>query len=517
VFVKGISEKPVYIFIDKGNITFRDASHLWGKTTEDTEHAIKEELGDKKIGIALIGPAGERKSNIAAIMNDTHRAAARGGPGAVMGSKNFKALVCRGDSRIEVHSKADVVALNKELAEWGKTGPVADNIYQLFYNYGTGGLYESNVYSGDANVKNWGGVPSDLTDDGIKAITSQSMDKRWKTKKYTCNTCSLGCGAIYEIKDGKFPIKETGRPEYEANAMFGSNLGIECPELVNWCNYLCNEYGFDLISFGGTIAWAMECFENGLFTVEETGGIDLSWGNVDGVAKLAEAICKGSSAFGLALNKGAFAAAKHYNRGIEYVMHASGIEAPAHDPRLNPGLARTFQYDPTPARHVKGGQGFTPPGSLLPQELKYAFDDPEQAVRDVAGVIEKEITNLGGFCEFTDFAYPPGIKVKILSAVIGTDYTGGEERKLGLRSYTMRHAFNLREGLRREDNTISGRIIGKPAMKDGPHTGSTIDNEKLADAFFKALDWDLKTLVPSKAALEEIGGLEKVIADLHGK
>jgi len=516
-FVKGISKKPVYVFIDNGNVTFHDASHLWGKTVEDTEHAIKKELGDPKVGIALIGPAGERKSNIAAVMNDTHRAAGRGGSGAVMGSKNFKALVCRGDAKVEVHSKEKVLELNKELAEWGKSGPVADNIFMLFTNWGTGGLYEGSVLSGDSNVRNWGGVPSSLTEDELKAVTSQEMDKRWRKSKYSCNTCHLGCGALYEIKDGKFPIKETGRPEYEANAMLGSNLAIGDPEFVNWCNFLSNEYGYDVISFGGVLAWAMECFSNGLFTLEETGGADLSWGNVEGAAKLAEAMCKESSEFGIVLNKGALAAAKHYNRGVEYAMHAGGIEAPAHDPRLNPGLARTYQYDPTPGRHVKGGQGFTPPASLLPQEEKYNFDDPEHAVRDVAGVVEKEITNMGGFCEFSDFAYPPGIKTSILSAVVGVDYTGDETRRLGLRSYTMRHAFNLREGMKREDNTIAGRLVGKPPMTDGPHTGNTIDNEKLADAFFKAMDWDIKTLVPSKAALEGLGGLENVVAELYGK
>jgi len=517
VFVKGVSDKPVYIFIDNGEITFRDASKLWGLTVEATEHAIQEELDDKKVGIALIGPAGERKSNIAAVMNDTHRAAGRGGSGAVMGSKNLKALVCRGNTVVEVHNKDDILAINKELGEWAKSGPTADNIFALFKNHGTGGIYDGSVYSGDANIKNWGGVPAELTDEEISALTSQKMDIRYKTKKYACNTCHIGCGALYEIKDGKYPIKETGRPEYEANAMFGSNLKMGNPEVLNWCNFLANEYGFDVISMGGVVAWAMECFANGLFTKEETGGIDLNWGNEDGIVQLAEAMCKGSSKFGLVLNKGALAAAKHYNRGFEYVIHAGGIEAPAHDPRLNPGLARTYQYDPTPARHVKGGQGFTPPTSMLPQEVKYDFNDKEQAVRDVEGVIEKEITNMGGFCEFSDFAFPPGIKNRIMTAVIGVDYSGDETRKLGLRSYTMRHAFNLREGMKREDNTIAGRLVGKPAMTDGPHTGNTIDNEKLADMFFEALNWDTKTLVPSKAALEEIGGLDNVVTTIYGK
>ena len=515
VFVKGISEKPVYVVVDNGDVTFHDASRLWGKTVEEAEQAIKAELGDDKAGIALIGPAGERKSNMAAVMNDTHRAAGRGASGAVMGAKNFKALVCRGNIKTDVFSKDDVVALNKEIADWCKNGPIADSMVPLFYNFGTGGIYAGSVLSGDASVKNWGGVPSDLTEDEINACTSPEMDKRYRIGKYACNACSLGCGAIYEIKDGKHPIKETGRPEYETDGMFGSGLGAGDPEVVNWCNYLCNEYGFDTISFGGTIAWAMECYVNGLFTIEETGGIDLKWGNVEAISQMAEAMCKETSEMGRILNMGSLAAAKHYDRGFEYLTHAGGIESPQHDPRLSPGLARTYKYDPTPGRHVKGGQGFTH-ASGLPPEVKYNFDDPENAVRDIAGVIDTEITNLAGFCLFSDVAMPPGIKPRFLTALTGVDYNDEESRKLGLRSYTMRHAFNIREGIKREDATIADRLIGKPSMTDGPHTGVSVDPEKLADLFFKAMDWDVKTMAPSKAALEELGGLDNVIADLYG-
>ena len=514
VFVKGISEKPVYVFIDDGKVTFHDASMLWGKKSEETELAIKMELGDEKIGIALIGPAGERKSNMAAIMNDTHRAAGRGGSGAVMGSKNLKALVCRGNFNVVPHSKDDIIALNKEIADWAKNGPLADTMVPMFSNYGTGGTYEGAVISSDASIKNWGGTPDELTEEQIQAVGSAGMDKRWKKKKYVCNTCSLGCGAIYEIKDGRYPIHETGRPEYETMAMFGSGLMSGDAEMVNWCNFLCNEYGYDTISFGATVAWAMECYENGLFTLEEMGA-DLKWGNSDAIVKLSESICKASTEMGKILNNGVAAAVKHYNRGAEYAMHAGGIEVPQHDPRRSPGLARTYQYDPTPARHVKGGQGFLA-AAYLPPEEKYNYELPENAQRDVEGVVTVEMANNAGFCEFAGVAIPPGVKAGLLSAVTGVDYTGDNEIKTGKRSYTMRHAFNLREGLKREDNTIAGRVVGKPSMKAGPHEGITVDHEKLADLFFEAMGYDVKTMVPSKAVLEELGGLENVIAEIYG-
>ena len=514
IFITGISEKPVYIFIDNGTVEFRGAAHLWGKTVEATELAIKDELSDNRVGIALIGPAGERLSNMAAVMNDTHRAAGRGGSGAVMGSKNLKALVCRGTTVIEVFDKSQVLAVNREVVDWEKNGPIAATMVKLFGDHGTGALYESSVLSGDASIKNWGGIPDDLTEDEIVVLTSPAMDKMYKKKKFACNACSLGCGAIYEIPDGKFPIKETGRPEYETIGMFGSMLGAGDPEVVNWCNLLCNEYGYDTISFGATVAWAMECYANGLFTLEETEGIDLNWGNTDAIVQMTEAICKATTEMGKVLNNASRSAAKHYSRGFEYLMDANGIEAPQHDARRAPGLARTYQYDPTPGRHVKGGQGFTG-AAELPPEVKYSFEDT--AERDIAGVVESEITNLAGFCMLSDVGMPPACKSRFLTALTGVEYDAETERKLGLRSYTIRHAFNLREGMVRADNTIANRLVGKPPLTGGPHEGITIDNEKLANNYFSALDWDLDTLKPSRAFLEEIGGLEVVIRELYGE
>ncbi|MCL2336373.1 MAG: hypothetical protein FWC60_03015, partial [Firmicutes bacterium] len=348
VFVRGIAESPVYVFIDDGKVTFHDATKLWGKKTNETERAIKDAIGDDKVAIALIGPAGERQSNMAAVMNDSHRAAGRGGSGAVMGSKNFKALVCRGSGKVEVAHREEILALNKEIGEWAKSGPLADNLYQMFYHQGTGGTYVNGVLASDASIKNWAGAPSALTASEIEAVGSEGMDKRWKVKKYACNSCSLGCGAIYEIKDGKYPIPETGRPEYETMVSFGSGLQSGDAEMINWCNFLCNEYGFDTISFGATIAWAIECYLNGLFTQAETGGIALNWGDSAAIVKLSEAICQADTEMGKVLNGGVDAAVKHYQRGSEYAVTAGGIEIPYHDPRRSPGLARTYQYDPTP-------------------------------------------------------------------------------------------------------------------------------------------------------------------------
>ena len=508
ILVKGISETPVYLFINDGKVEIRDAAHLWGKTTIDTETTLSEELGDKLLGIALIGPAGERLSNMACVMNDTHRAAGRGGCGAVMGSKKLKAVVCKGNFKFDIKNKDDLLAINKETIEWEKNGPIVP-VFNMFSNMGTGAMYEKSVLTADAGIKNWAGAPSDLTEEQMKAVGSPAMDARYKTKKYNCNACPLGCGALYEVKDGKWPIKDTARPEYETMGMFGSLLLNGDAESVNQCNFLCNEYGFDTITFGATIAWIMECYNKGLFTLEEMDGIDLKWGDGDAIVAIAEKICKGEG-IGLALNKATIGAAKYFNKGFECLVDAGGIEIPQHDPRLAPGLARTYQYDPTPGRHVKGGLGIG--HGARPAEEKYSFEDTGE--KDVAGVINQEITNAGGYCTF-GFGLPPGAKIKYITALTGFEYSPEDERRLGLRSYTMRHAFNLREGMRRSDFKISDRIVGKPPLKEGPVANVTINNEKLGDNFFNALGWGLKDAVPSKEFLLDVGGLENVIRDLY--
>ena len=269
----------------------RDAAHLWGKVTSETEKAIKEELGDSSVGIALIGPAGENLSYMAAVMNDTHRAAGRGGAGAVLGSKKLKALVVRGKHKIEVKDKGAIVSLNKEVIDWGINGP-RQVFFNLLKNHGTGGLYESSIHSGDTSIRNWAGNITEMTEEQIKLNTTQYTDLIYNYKKYACNACHLGCGGIYTIERGKWPLKDTARPEYESVGIFGSQLLNDDSASVNMCNWLCNEYGFDTISMGGTIAWAMENYENGVLSLEELDGIDLRWGASDAIVALTERICR---------------------------------------------------------------------------------------------------------------------------------------------------------------------------------------------------------------------------------
>ena len=506
VFVKGISKDPCYIYIDDGKVEFRDASKLWGKKTLDTEAALREEIGDDKFCAALIAPAGERLSHMAAIMNDGHRAAGRGGSGAVMGSKKLKAVVCRGTHKVTVEKADEISAINKAWKEFAESpdgariGPWSE--------HGTASNYEFCVMISDAGIKNWGGQPADMPEHMVKPLTGEAMDAKYKVKKFACHSCQIACGAEYHIKEGKYDFK-TDRPEYETLGAFGSMLLNSDPVSVSMCNLLCNEYGFDTISMGGTLAWVMECYDNGLFTLEDLDGIDLKWGNSEAIIAMTEQICE-YKGIGVALQNATVKAADHFKFGHEYLGVASGIEIPHHCGRCNPAMARTFTYDPTPGRHVKGGRG-AGFGFQTP-DMKYVYENWGEPDKD--GVINAEYDNLSGFCHFA-FLLAPGAKFKYLDAVFGREHSREELDALGLRSFTIRAAFNIREGMTRKDYWISDRNIGKPPIVGGPLDGITIPLDDITNQFFDAMGWHVDTGVPKKETLEKLGGLECVIKDMY--
>ena len=509
VFFKGKSETPVYVLIDDGKVLFKDAAHLWGKTTNDVEDLIREEHGND-LSIMQIGTAGEHLSYMAAIINEKHRAAGRGGSGAVMGSKNLKALVCKGNAKIEVYDDAALVACNKECIAHGSKGGMGEAPVTQFKNTGTSEEYASCVMLADAPIKNWSGVPDDMTEEEMENLTGMIMDPLFKVGKAGCNSCYIKCSAVYELNKGKYNLKHAARPEYESLGSFGSMLLNGDPATAVILNHLCNEYGYDTISFGCTIAWIMDCYNNGIFSLEEMDGIDLKWGDSDAILAIAEEICE-YKGIGVALNLASQGAAEKLGKGEECLVTASGIELPMHGSRFNPSLARTFQYDPTPGRHIKGGRGV--PFGSSPPEVKYNFENTGE--KDAAGLLEWEFINCSGVCGFGNFLLAPMIAIKMVGAITGNYYTEEQLTQFAYRSFTLRHAFNLREGYRRKDFKISGRAVGKPPLKSGPLEDITVDNEKLGDNFFGYLGWDIETALPPKEFIEQVGGLDFVIADLY--
>lgn len=507
VFVKGIAEKPVYLWINNGKVKIKDASHLWGKDTVETWDAIKEDTKEPKVRVACIGPAGERLSYMSCPINDSHRAAARGGGGAVMGSKKLKAIAVYGKGAVPVANPEKLVEINKEVAAGLK-----NEVGECVGNYGTSAFTAASNLSGDSPIKNWQGIGvNDIGEEKANNLTSFVMN-RYKKKKYACAACPLGCGAEYEVDDGRWPLGETERPEYETANNFGALMLCSDSDVLLKCNHICNRYGLDTISAGATIAWAMDCYNNGVLTKEELDGIDLSWGNGEGIVALLQKIADVEGC-GAILTNGSAYAAKKYGKGLEYLVVASGIELPAHDPKFAPGFARTYQYDPAPGRHVKGGLGNSQLAGLEIFGPKYDYSNKGQADKMVT--VNDEVNACLGFCTMMSISGKIDAPVKMFEAVSGMPFPDEVKIATGMRIFTIRHAFNLREGIKPSDMTLSDRAVGKTPLTEGPLAGVTVDNDRLARDFYTALGWDFETGRPSLQGLQALGGLDNVIKDLY--
>jgi len=509
VFVQGASKTPVYVWINDGEVEIRDAAHLWGKDILETEAALKDELGENRLRAAMIGPAGEKLSLISAVINDTHRAAGRGGCGAVMGSKKLKAVVVRGTGNVPVADPEKLKAANQEIMDTIKNGPAAQ-VADAFSTFGTTMMTAGNAVSGDSPVKNWGGIGLVDFGEAAKSFEGAVMDPKYRFRKYACANCPLGCGALYDVKEGKWPVGETGRPEYETSAAFGCLMLNGNVEALLKCNHICNIYGLDTISAGATVTWAMECYENGILSKKDTGGIELTWGNAEAIVQTTQEMADQSTEFGKLLALGSAGAAEQIGKGTEYLVTVKGIELPMHDPKLGPGFSRTYAFDPTPARHVKGGLGIVHMQS--PDPSKY---NPEGSGEpDLRATVAQEIINTTGLCLFKDFTGVENIAWKLIPPVTGWDFGEEEEMNAGLRIFNMRHAFNLREGMKPGDLRLPKRSVGEPPQTEGPLEGVTVDHKGFIRNFFEAIDWDETTGKPSRASLEKLGGMDDVIQAL---
>lgn len=509
IFVKGISEKPVYLYLNNGKVEIRDASHLWGKRVIDTNETLKKEIGED-INAAIIGPAGERKSHMACIMNDEHRAAGRGGSGAVMGSKNLKAVVVRGNREVPIFDKERLVALNRQVAEDMLHG--ANKDIRAWGNYGTAGQMKAMLMIDDASVKNWSSTyEADYPLDKGNDIYEPNYEKGFKVKRYVCHCCPLGCGATYEIDDpkGKLPKHGAARPEYEAQAGLSSNMLNSDRDAVVYINYLVDEYGFDAITFSNTLSWACECYEKGILTKEQLNGIDFQWGNPKAMEAVAEAICNNEGELARILSNGTQYAADLIGAGHEFLFTIGGIESALHDPRNSPWYAAEGAIEPTPGRHMKSPLG----GSLRGQAKEIRYNQRGLGFTAAKAKSENMFSESCGYCHMYDTAIA-NLKWDYLEAITGFKYTPMERHMVGMRIFHMRNAFNVREGWKRGDFKWSDRILGKDPLKTGANAGVTHDVNQAIDTFYEAM-WMNMDGKPYKETLEWLGHMDEVIDDLY--
>jgi len=506
LFFSGISPKPVYLFIDNGKAELRDAAHLWGKDTRQTEETLISELG-KDAEVACIGPAGENCSLIAAVFNRT-RTAARSGLGAVMGSKKLKAVAVMGNMKVPLADEQRTKELRKKYqAELG------GHIVWL-KPFGTPFLVDIGVLDGDSPVRNWAGVGViDFPD--FKPIAKEAVIARM-SKKFGCYQCPIACGGYMKAGTGEHKYEaDSRRPEYETIAMFGTNCLNNNLESIIKAADICDRYGIDTISAGAAIALAIECYEEGLITKKDTDGIEMTWGNHRAIVAMTEKLAR-RQGFGDVLADGVKVAAEKIGKGADkYAVHVGGQELPAHDPKHSFHYATSYRMDPTPGRHFVGSElSDAPhhPAGLLPKFDLTSFDGRGEARR--VGSSFHHVVVCSGMCLFVYWAFPNVDPIAdFMMAVTGWDVTNEELLKTGERIANIRQAFNIREGLNPLKFKVSDRVLGKPPLKSGPLAGVTIDEDTMIKEYLTAMDWDLKTAKPSKKKLLELG-LKEVAQEL---
>jgi len=506
VFFTGISEKPIYLFINNGKAKLRDAAHLWGKDTYQTEAILKSELG-KDVEAACIGQSGENLSLISAVIS-RGRTAARSGLGAVMGSKRLKAVAVKGNMKVPLADETRAKGLRTKYL-----GELGGHIVWL-KPIGTPFLTVPGVQSGDSPVKNWGGVGV-IDFPNAEPIGADSVIER-RSKRFACYLCPIACGGYTKEGTGEYKYEAgSRRPEYETIAMFGTNCLNYNIESIIKANDICDRYGLDTISAGATIAFAIECFENGLITKADTDGIEMTWGNHKAIVAMTEKLAR-REGFGAVLADGVKVAAEKIGKGADkYAMHIQGQELPAHDPKHAFHYATSYRLDPTPARHFVGSElsmaPAHPPG-LLPRFDHRSFAGRGEA-RKIGSNFHQAVV-CAGMCLFVYWALPSIDPIaEFMSAVTGWDVTTDELLRTGERISNLRQAFNIREGLNPLQFKVPERVLGRPPQKEGPLAGITIDEDTLDREYLAAMDWDPKTAKPSKKKLLELG-LEDVAKEL---
>jgi len=297
------------------------------------------------------------------------------------------------------------------------------------------------------------------------------------------------------------------RPEYETLSAFGPMCLNDNLESIIKANDLCNRYGLDTISAGATIAFAIECYENGLISREDTGGIDLKWGDHEAIVAMAEMLAK-REGFGDVLADGVKKASERIGKGSDqYAIHVGGQELPMHDPRMAPSYAGCYQADPTPGRHTQGGLSGVEMGIHAPEWLppldKHVYTGKGQYEARLKNSLHT--MNASGICSFAVGSLPDGVVTTFIAEVTGREFSDDDNLKVGERIANLRQVFNIREGLTPKDFKIVGRPIGKPALEEGPTANVTVDADTLRTEYFKAMDWDVETGRPSKQKLAELG------------
>lgn len=486
IIVEGKADKPKYISIEDDKIEIKDANHVWGKVVSETTNILQKENVDKS-KVLTIGPAGEKLSKLAAVMNDVSRAAGRSGVGAVMGSKNLKAIVVKGSKKVQIHDpdklKDVVKKCTTQIRENGVTG-------EGLPTYGTAVLVNIINENGVFPTNNFQLSQFAKAED----ISGETLAEKYLTKKDPCFRCPIACGRYCKVDD-----IEGGGPEYETIWAFGADCGVSDLPSVIKANYWCNEMGLDTISAGATIATAMELYQQGLIKDEELNGLSLEFGNNEAVIEWTKRMGL-REGLGDKMAEGSYRLADSYGKP-ELSMSIKKQELPAYDPRAIQGMGLQYATSNRGGCHVRGYL-ISPEILGLPEKLdRFTLEGKAtwaKIFQDLTASIDSS-----GLCLFTSFAMNQDDYAEMLNAVCGTDLTGDSVLEAGDRIWNLERIFNLNAGIQPSEDTLPKRLL-KEKIPEGPSKDNVHRLDELLPEYYEVRGWG-KDGIPTKEKLNSLG------------
>jgi len=495
IIIEGAANRPVYLSINSDTAEIRDADAYWGLDTHETENRLREDCGEEALQVACIGQGGENLVKYASIINNKHNAAARGGLGAVMGSKKLKAVAVRGTKDVCVSSVSDVFAASRAAQEKLENSGV---FWENFPGYGT------SVTVGVTNI--FGIHPTDNFQKGVmedfENLSGDALKERMVIGQKACFGCNISCNKAARIDRGIGKGLVTDRQEYETMFALGGECGNSNLESVIYGGHLCNRYGIDTISAGVTIGLAMELFERGHLSKNDTDGLEFTFGNDETMLKAIEMIAM-RHGFGNLMAEGSKAlAAASLPEGPDYSMQVKGLEIAGYDPRGAKGMAVCYA---TANRGACHNYSYTIGPEMWTEELdRFTGEGKAQLnidLQDLTAAVNSTI-----LCKFPfdNVIWTLDDVAEMINSVTGAAYTGKDLARIGERIYTLERMFNVREGFGRKEDTLPSRFIAEP-MPDGPAAGHTVDLETMLDEYYRLREWDLDTGIPEKSTRARLG------------
>jgi len=479
IVISGVSEEPCAVAIQDDRVTFRDASDLWGKTTFETQDILKKELRDPKAQISCIGPAGENRVRFSAVISG-YRAAARCGIGAVMGSKNLKAVTLT-----QIPKGAYQVARPEAF------DGLVKEAYRALVKHPVGKIMRNLGSSFTLEVVNEAGIlPTRNFQKGVfehaKAISGQRLKDEFRVRRTgSCYRCPVTCESEVRVEEGEYAGAISRGLEYETLYALGSNCGNASLESIIFMDMYCDMMGLDTMSFGVSVAFAMECYEKGLITRDETGGLDLSWGNHRVLKEMADLIVK-RKGLGAVLAEGVARASKEIKGSEQFAMHVKGLEMGGYDPRGAKGQGLSFATSTRGGCHHAGGY-IIGPEVLASAVDRFTTEGKAQLVKECRN--SRVIYDSAILCTFNTGALGWSFPARLVSAAMGVDFSEEDLKRTGDRIFNTEREINRRFGIQPSDDSLPDRFLKEP-MPGGPSGGQTVELKAMLEEYYKLNEWE---------------------------